>query len=428
MPRASVRLYRSAILRRLEVASMRTLENGVSVILKCHFAGFAVQLQGMEAAGRAGTLTSPKAEDYDVETVMKESYKTKAELAHERFGTGMTSHPESRQPAEIPGRMADSVLQARKKIVDSLKGSAEIVQLGDLFPDGRFRGPVMPGAFAPIFFEYILPQDSQPDTGSTEKLYIVYNGRFLIVAARCGPGREVPALPETVSEVCLQLSKSGLEFRWLSPTITFQSRYLGDVSLASPQGPAVLNDYVSGAATTALLRAPRSVQGALRSLYATSFHYMMSLYSLKEESDTEEALIKTVESHRQTILDLVHEFNQTKGRQLLRRWRLRRLIRDHCNNLTEKVGRLDALSDSLAQGIASLDGELQHEPDLRAMFEREPGWKNHLQHDFETKPVLDMIARIGDEITRDNKGQVILWTALLAAAVGGLVGFLVGRI
>jgi len=412
--------------------SMRSLENGVSSILKCHFAGFAVQVQVLEVvtSAKPGPSTSPKAADYDVETVKKESYRTTAEIAYNRFGTGVASQPDALQPVGTTSKMVDTMLQARKKIIDSLKESTAIVQLGDLFPDSRFKGLVMPGVFPPIFFEYILPKSTQLKAESTKKLHFVYNGRFLIVAAHCDPGSEIPGLPETVSEVCLQMSKSGLEFRWLSPTSAFPSLYLGHVSLYSSPTPAVLNDYVggAGAGTRALTSAPRSVQGALRTLYATSFQYMMSFYSLKEESETEEALILTIESHRKTILDLMHEFNQTKGRQLLRRRELRRLIRDHCFNLTEKIGRVDTLSDSIALGIASLDAELQHEPDLRPMLEREPSWKDQLHHEFDTKPVLDMIARTSDEVNRDNMGQVIIWVALLAGAVGGLVGYLVSRI
>jgi hypothetical protein len=414
---------------------LRSLENGVSASLKCHFVGLAVQVPELEAVnvGKRASETNPKAADFDVEAVKKASYKSMSELAYNKYGVGLTDQPDVQQPTAM-GRGAEALVKARAKIVESLKGAPEVIELGDLFPDGRFRALFVPGAFAPIFFEYILPKSLQPkrespEDASLKKLYFVYNGRFLTVAALCGPGRGVPALQEAVSEVCLHMAKSGLEFRWLSPIPTFQSLDQGNVSAAPSLNPALLNDSGrAGAMTSALMRMPRNAQGALRSLYATAFQSLMSFYSLKDESDTEDALIQTIDSHRKTLLDLMHEFNQTKGSQFLRRRKLRKLIRVHCFNLTEKIGRVDALSDSLAQGMVSLEGDLQNEPELRVMFERDPNWKSYLHHDFDTKPVLDMVARTSDEINRNNMGKVILWVALLAAAVGGLVGFFISRV
>ena len=154
----------------------------------------------------------------------------------------------------------------------------------------------------------------------------------------------------------------------------------------------------------------------------------MSFYSLKEQSNLGEALMQTIQAHRETVLDLMKEFNQSKRRQFLRRRKLRGLIKAHCFNLTEKIGRLDAISDSLAQGIDSLDGNLQQEPRLRAMLEAEPGWKSYLRHDYDTKPTLDMVTRTSEEIRGRGTWSVTLLVALLAAILGGFLGFFLSRI
>ena len=190
---------------------------------------------------------------------------------------------------------------------------------------------------------------------------------------------------------------------------------------------AVLNDSFGRVetATSLFVRVPRSVQDSLRSLYAVSFQYLMAFYSLKEESDTQEALFQTIEAHRNTVLDLMHEFNQTRGRQFLRRRKLRKLVRDHCLNLTEKIGRADVISASLAQGINSLDVGLQQDPELKFILEREPGWKSYLHNDFDARPVLEMIARTSDVISRPDVGFIVFWVALFAAAAGAVIGSLV---
>jgi hypothetical protein len=193
---------------------------------------------------------------------------------------------------------------------------------------------------------------------------------------------------------------------------------------------AVLNDSVGrvGTTTALFMSKPRRVQDSLRSLYAASFQNLMSFYSLKEESDTQEALLQTIDAHRETVLDLMHEFNQSKGRQFLRRRKLRKLIRDHCFNLTEKIGRVDAISDSLAQGVNSLASGLRQEPDLRVMLEREPNWRSYIHNGIDTKPVLDMVMRTNEEVSRPDIGFVVFWVALLAAAAGAIVGSFISRI
>jgi hypothetical protein len=415
---------------------MRSLENRVRANLKCHFGGLAIQVP--EPGTVASTKlpgTNPKAGDYDVEAARKASSRATAELTYDRYGTGLADQPEGQRRAEVLGKLPDNLLKARQKIFSTLKASPDIAEVSDLFPDTRFSGSAALGAFAPIYFVYrpvtkAQPQQDAEKKGAFKRFYFVYNGKFLIVAAFSEPGAEIPALPETVSEACLLMSKSGYEFSWLSPIPTPQSLDVGGASAGSSSMAAVLNDSVGhvGTTTSLLLRMPRSVQDSLRSLYAASFQTMMSFYSLREESDTQEALFRTIEAHRETVLDLMHDFNQTKGRQFLQRRKLRKLIRAHCFNLTEKIGRADTISDSLARGIASLDGTLHQEPDLRTMLEREPNWKSYFHNDFDTRPVLDMITRTSVEISRPDMGFVVFWVALLAAAAGAVAGSIISRI
>jgi hypothetical protein len=375
----------------------------------------------------------PLAASYDVNATREATYRARAESAYKSFGIGLANGSDARQ-AEVSVKAADASSEARKLIIDSLRGSPEIIAVGGLLPDGRFNGGVVPGAFSPIFFEYILPKKLQLKTDPSKdalakKLYFVYNGRLMIVAAPCGPGRESPAITEAVIRVGLQLSKSGLGFRWLSPIPTFQPIELASVSIASSPISSAFNDSVrwSGTTTTIFERMPKNVQESLRSLFATSCQYLMRFYSLKEEFDTKEALIQTIDSHRKTVLDLMNEYNQTKGSQFFRRRRLRKLIRVHCLNLTEKIGRLEEFSDSLAQGIDSLDRDLQHEPDLKAVLETSPNWKSYLRNEFDSQAALDMVARINDGMSRDNVGSFIIWVTILGSIAGGLAGFILGR-
>ena len=378
---------------------------------------------------------NPKGGDFDVEAARTASYREMAELAYDRYGTGMANQPGTQQTPRIQGEMTDALLKARQKVFDTLKASPEIAEVSDLYPDSRFRGSVASGAFAPIFFIYRPPvkaptRQRGEQEAPARRFYFVYNGRFMIAAAFCEPGEGLQALSETVSEVCLLMSKTGYEFRWLSPIPTPQALDLGGISAGSPSMTPVLNDSFggSGTMTTLFTSKPKSVQGSLRSLYAISFRYLMTFYSLKEESDTQEALIQTIEAHRGAVLDLMHEFNQTRGRQFLRRRKLRKLIRAHCFNLMEKVGRVDAISDSLSEGMISLESNFQQEPDLRAMLEREPNWKSYLRHGFDTRPVLEMITRVDEEISRPDVGLIVFLVALGAAAAGAIVGSFVGRI
>jgi len=346
----------------------------------------------------------------------------------------MTSQPGTQEPAVNANKTPDALTIARQKIFDALKASPEIAEVGDLYPDSRYRSLGTLGAFAPIFFVYRPASGDQPQEGEkrtpAKRFYFVYNGRYLILAAFGEPGTEIPALSETVSEVCLLLSRSGYEFHRLSPIPTIQSLDLGGASAASSPLAGVLNDSIGrmGTTTSLLVRMPRSVQDSLRFLYATSFQYLVAFYSLREQCDTEEALFQTIEAHRETVLDLMHEFNQTRGRQFLRRRKLRKLVRAHCLSLTEKIGRTDAISDSLAQGIRSLEANLKHDRDLRVMFGSEPTWRSYLSNDFETKPVLDMITRAVEEINRPDVGYAVFWVALIAAAAGAVVGSLITRI
>ena len=416
---------------------MRSLEGRVRANLKCHFGGLAIAIPELENATTGGLTAkmNPNGGEYDVEAARTASYRAMSELAYDRYGTGTASQPATQQPSKSQGEIADALSKARQKIFETLKASAEIAEVSDLYQDNRFRGSAAHGAFAPIFFVYRLPDKVQihqeeERRASAKRFYFVYNGRFVIVAAFCEPDEEVPTLSETVSEVCLLMSKTGYEFRWLSPIPTIQSLDQGGASVVSSPLAGVLNDSIGRAGTTTTLftSKPKSVQDTLRSLYATSFQYLMSFYSLKEESDTQKALFKTIEAHRETVLDLMHEFNQTKGRQFLRRRKLRKLIRGHCFSLTEKIGRVDAISDSLAQGIISLESNVQQDPELRIMLEREPNWRSYLHHDFDTRPVMDMVTRTSVEISRPDTGLIVFLVALLAAAAGALVGSLVGRI
>jgi len=416
---------------------MRSLENGVWANLKCHFGGLAIQIQQPEtkATAKFGSRTNPKDSRYDVEATAEATYRAVAELASKRYGNGAAEQPDAQQLAEVSSKTDDAVSKARQKVVAALKESPEISEVGDLFHEDPFKGFEPSGAFAPIFFVYNLPRGPQaqhkPEKEAlVSKLHFVYNGKFLTAAAFCGPDREISGISEAVSKVCLQMSRSGLGFHWLSPIPTYHSLDIGNVSLASSPTSAVLNDSVQGGgtSTTLLVSAPKRVPNVLRSVYTGSFQYLMSFYSLKEQSNTGEALMQTIQAHRETVLDLLKEFNQSKRRQFLRRRRLRGLIRAHCLSLTEKIGRLDALSDSLAQGIDSLDGNLQQEPRLRAMLEAEPGWKSYLRHDFETKPTLDMITRTSEELRGHSTWPVTLLIAVLAAILGGFLGFFISRI
>jgi hypothetical protein len=413
---------------------MRSLENRVRANLKCHFGGLAIAIPEPETvtAGKLASPGDPKAADYNFEAARKASYETRAELTYNRYGT-VTTNPSGTQQPAITDKMAEALTKARQKIFDTLKASPETAEVSDLYSDNRYKGLAESGAFAPIFFVYVpparIPPRQEAVKTSARRYYFVYNGRFLIVAALCEPGMEVPALQEIVSEACLLMSKSGYEFRQLSPIPTLQSLDLRGTSAASSPMGAVFNDSIgrAGTATSLLVTVPRNVQESLRSLYATSFQYMMAFYSLKEESDTREVLFQTVEAQREAVLGLMHEFNQTRERQFLRRRKLRKLIRTHCLSLTEKIGRVDALSDSLAQGIISLDSDLQQEQEIRGMLEREPGWRSYLHNSFDTKPVLEMVARTNEEIGGHDIGLVVFLIVLLAAAAGAVAGSLISR-
>jgi len=415
---------------------MRSLESRVRANLKCHFGGLALVVPEVEVvrAKEAASKTNPKAGDFDVEAARSASYRAMADVAYDKYGTGASNRVGEKESSKIPSETADALVMARQKIFETLKASPEIAEVSDLYPDDRFRGSVAYGAFAPIFFVYKPPAKIQTREEEKEaqprRFYFVYNGRFIIVTAFCQPDEEVPALSETVSEVCLLLSKTGYEFHRLSPVPTLQSLDLGGVSAGSPAMAAVLNDSVGGAgtATALFMSKPKTIQNSLRSLFAVLFQPLMKFYSLREESDTGEAIFQTIEAHREAVLDLMHEFNQTKGRQFLKRRRLRKRIRTHCFNLTEKIGRVDAISDSLSQGIISLESNLREEPYLRAMLEREPSWKSYLHNEYDTEPVLDMVTRVSGEINRTDTGLIVFVVALLAAAAGALVGSFVSKI
>jgi len=411
---------------------MHSLENRVRANLKCHFGGLAIVIPELQTGLSVApvTRTNPRGAEYDVEAARRASYGAMAELAYNRYGTGVADRVGTQGPT---GSNGDPLTKARQKVFETLRASSEIAEVSDLFPDSRYKDTAGFGAFAPILFIYRPPDKNIPLEGekrvTTKRFYFVYNGRFLIVGAFCEPNGGIPFLSETVSEVCLLLSKSGYEFRWLSPIPTPQSLNLGGTSAASSPLDGVLTESAGGGGTTTIFRnVPRSVQDSLRSLYAVSFQYLAAFYSLKEESDTQQALIQTIEAHRGTVLDLMRDFNRTKGRQFFRRRKLRSLIRAHCFSLTEKIGRVDTISDSLAQGIMSLDSDLEQDPELTFMFEREPSWKSYLHHDFDTRPVMDVVTRTSEEISRHDIGLIVFLVALLAAAGGAFLGSLLGRI
>jgi len=416
--------------------SVRSLEGRARANLKCHFGGLAIVIPEPEAPvhEKAAPSPNPKAVEYDVEAARKASYKTASELAYDRSGLGITDQPVAHQSGPATDKMQDALMKARQKIFDFLKASPEIAEVSNLYPDRRYQGSAVFGAFAPIYFVYRAPDRGPPqrdvENGSVKRFYFVYNGRFLIVAAFCEPDMGIPELEEIVSEVCILLSRSGYEFHRLSPVPSLQSLDVGGISAGSSSLGVVLNDSVRrvGATTGLFMTMPKSVQTSLRLLYAASFQYVMAFYSLREESDTQEALFQTIDAQRETILDLVHEFNQTRERHFLRRRKLRKLVRAHCLELTEKIGRADAISDSLAQGINSLDRGLQQEREIMFMFNREPGWKSYLRNDFDTKPVLEMVERTSDEVHGRDVGLVIFLVALVAAAIGGFIGAFISRI
>jgi hypothetical protein len=413
---------------------MQSLENRVRANLKCHFGGLAIVVPDAQVvvSGEPATAQNPKAPVFDVEVAKKAAYGAIAELVQDKYGTGAPSQPGTQQPGTNTATATSSLLKARQKVLDTLKSSPEVSEAGDLYPGNRYAGSVASGAFAPIFFAYAPTEMTEPlqgesKKGAARKFYFVYNGRFLIIAAFSGPEVSIPALSETVSEVCLLMSRSGYEFRWMPPNPTKQSVDLGGVSAASAPLGAVLNDSVGqvGTTTRMFMETQRGVSDSLRSIYAASFQSMMMFYSLKEESDTRDALITTIEAHRGTVLDLVHEFNQARGRQFFRRRKLRKLVRAHCLNLTEKIGRVEVISDSIAQGISSLDNNLQQDSRMRSMFEGETNWKSYLRNDFDERPVLEMVSRTSDEVSRPDMGFVVFWVALLAAVTGAVVGSII---
>jgi len=410
---------------------MRSLENKYRANLKCHFGGLAIVIPELENVELAREL-NPKSGAFDVEAARKASYGAMAEMANGRYGTGMANQVETQQAVATTGKVLDPLTKARQKIFETLKATAEIAEVSDLYPNSRYKGSAAFGAFAPLFFIYrpadkVEPQEPEKKVPA-RRFYFVYNGRFFIVGAFCEPDVEIPALPGVVSEVCLLLSKSGYDFRRLSPIPTLQSLDLGGTSASLPLD-GVLNDSVGRVGTTTVFRSiPKSIEDSLRTVYAASFQYLIAFYSLKEESDTQAALLQTVEAHRGTILSLMHEFNRTKGRQFLQRRKLRKLIRAHCFSLTEKIGRVDSISDSLAQGIISLDDSFRQDPDLAITLGREPNWKSYLHHDFDTRPVMDMVTRTSEEISRHDLGLIVFLVALLAAVAGGIIGSLIGRV
>jgi len=414
---------------------MRTLENRARGNLKCHFGGLAIAIDesGTTVRGKLDFQTNPKQAHYDVEAVRKDSYATAKELVYNRYGTGLGNQTNAQQSAGVTNKTPDPLTKARQKILDTLKASPDIAEASDLYPDSRYRGSAALGAFAPIYFVYrsltkVQPQESEETPDG--RYFLVYNGRFLIAAAFSEPDHGIAGLPEAVSDVSQLMSKSGYEFRLVSPVPTLQSCDLGGVSAASSPMAAALNDSIGGAGMTTRLfvRKPRSVQDSLRSLYSASFQHLMAFYSLREESDTQEAIFQTIEAHRGTVLNLMHEYNQTKRRQFLQRWRLRRLIRAHCFNLTEKIGRVDSISDSLALGIVSLETNLRSEPGLKLVLEKEPGWKSYLRHEYDTEPTLNMIGRTSEQISRPDAWFIVFLVILAAAAAGALVWSLLSGI
>jgi hypothetical protein len=382
------------------------LEKSEWTHLKCHFGGLAIQLPepSKNEARKLASDSNPKAEKYDVGATAKASYKAMTEMTLAKYNIIMAKQADQQRASNEIDESSDAASKARQKVIKTLRESSGIYEVGDLFSENTPKGPSAPGTFAPIFFTCDPPaeikSEFEPEKDSmVRKFYFVYNGRFLVVAARCQPDKEIFALSETVSKVCLLMGESGYEFHMLSPIPTQNSLSFGNVSAASsPTSSALNNSSRAGrnSKATVLVNTSRSVRDVLRSLYTTAFPYVMPLYSLKEQSDTEEALIQTIKAHRETILDLMEDFNKNRG--YFHRRKLRGLIRTHCAILTDKIERLGVLSDSLAQGVVSLDDKLRNDSSLKAMFDRDPSWKSYINHEYDTKPVLDMIARTAAEI------------------------------
>ena len=415
--------------RRAGAVSVRSLDNSVQGNLKCYFGGFAVQVQGprTESAGKASRRPNPRTAEFDEGAARKARNDIEAEIAYAKTGI------DSAQPEAQGTRQADALVKVRQKVVDTLKGSTEISEVGDLYKDGRFKRPLALGAFSPIFFVYSRPGSPRPEGEAQTragKSYFIYNGTLLLAAAFCEPEKQVPAVEESVTEVCHLISSSGFDFRRLSPIPAPQSFNLSDVSLAVSQTAGVLNDSVGRTLimTSVFARMPRTVHDALRSLYASSFPHLMSFYALRDVAESRDALIEAIEAQRGALMDLMRELNLTKERHLLKRRRLRKLIRAHSLGITEKIGRADALSDSLSQGAESLDLSLKESPAVRAVLESEPGWRGYLGHDFDTKRVLDVISQTNEVMSHRDTGSIVLWVAVLAGAIGGLVGFLVSKL
>ena len=413
---------------------MRTLEATVRANLKCHFAGLAIQFPESHATSTSilNTDVSPKASKYDPRAAVEGSYRISAELTRVNHGPDTARTPAAPASPAASSQVSDAASTARQKVVKALRESPEFSEVGDLFHEDPYKGIVIPGTFAPIFFIYNLPNKVQAPEGEMRaavgKFNFVYNGKLLIVAGFCEPDKEMSGLSEAVTKVSEAMARSGYEFHPLSPSPTLQSVDIGVVSMSSTPTSAALNDTASGGGRPSVLTsAPRSVPGVLQSLYAKSFQYLMPFYSMKEQSDEAEALMQTIEAHRGTVLELMREYNQSRWYNVLRKMRLRRLLRGHCLSLTEKIGRVDALSSSITRGVNLLESELQLDPRLRVALERGPGWKGFLPHDFDTKPIMDMVTRTSDEISRRDMTLTVAWVAVLSAAVGGVVAYLVAR-
>ena len=86
------------------------------------------------------------------------------------------------------------------------------------------------------------------------------------------------------------------------------------------------------------------------------------------------------------------------------------------------------MSDSIAQGISSLETSLQDEPSLKSMLEKEPNWKSYLSHEFDAKQILDLIGRTSELISKPDVWFAAFWLVLVAAAAGALAGSLAGGI
>jgi hypothetical protein len=404
--------------------------------LKCHFGGFAVQIP---AAGTGSVKPVPHANPdeikYDIEATLEAFYKAASAEAFNKYGESTTGQVAVQRPSGVTNKLDLPASNARKKLVELLKTSPGVYDVGDLPSVNHSVDHAATNTFSPIFFAYSRPIPGQPANvpgakTPVSKFNFVYDGRLLLVGAFCGKYQEIPALEETVSKVCLLMSKSGFEFRCFPPTPARQSLDAGIVSTALTTTSGAFNDSVGGPGTMTrmFMSKPYTVQEVLRSLYAASFPYLTSFYSLREESNLKDALIQTIEAHSGTIRGLVEEYGKTGGSRFLRRRKLRGLVRFHCSKLKEKIGRLDALSDALAKGIDSLDKKLQDEPLLRTMLEGEPGWKSYIRHDFDTQSKLDLISWANNELKGNRMRSVIILVAILAAVAGGIVGFMLGRI